>query len=295
MRKFVRQAVYIILIVMLLPYVITVFVNGNGFMGLEPANSTYVTVERDGKNREMSLQEYGIGILAKEIDVDMELETLKAQAVLIRTSIYKALQETGTGTILTKNYWTKSQMMTNWGRDLFEENYKKMKEAWMSTDTEVLVYEGNLALTPYHKISNGKTRSGNEVFGTNAYSYLQIKECPEDLNAKDRVTVSVIQETDFHVMEYDGAGYVTKVMCGTEEINGEEFRSTYHLASSCFTLEDFDGKTRVTAQGLGHGLGMSQYTANVMAEEGKDYQEILNYFFEGTRFEEVAEILVNPE
>lgn len=295
MRKFMRQAVYFMMIVLLLPYVVTVFVNGNGMLKSEVANSTYVTVEREGKNKEMSLNEYGIGILAKEIDVDMEIETLKAQAVLIRTSIYKTLQEEGTDTCLTKNYWTKGQMMTNWGNDSFEENYNKMKEAWMSTDREVLVYEGNLALTPYHKISNGKTRSGNEVFETDRYAYLQVKECPEDLNAKDAETVSLIQETDFHVIDQDSAGYVTKVRCGTEEINGEEFRGTYHLVSSCFTLEDYDGKIRVTARGIGHGLGMSQYTANIMAKEGKDYREILNYFFEGTGFEEVAEILVNIE
>ena len=80
-----------------------------------------------------------------------------------------------------------------------------------------------------------------------------------------------------------------------EEIKGEEFRSTYHLISSSFELEDFDGNTKVTTRGIGHGLGMSQYTAEKMAEDGKTYQEILNYFFEGTSFGEVAEILVKPE
>ena len=38
------------------------------------------------------LDEYGIGILAKEIEGDAEEEALKAQAVLIRTSIYKSIQ-----------------------------------------------------------------------------------------------------------------------------------------------------------------------------------------------------------
>ena len=36
-------------------------------------------------------------------------------------------------------------------------------------------------------------------------------------------------------------------------------------------------------------------TAEKMAEDGKNYEEILSYFFEGTTIEEVAEILVKPE
>lgn len=295
MKKFMRQAGYFLIIMLLLPYVVTVFVNGNGVLKLEEADSPYITVERDGQTKEMSLDEYGIGVLAKEIGADSEMETLKAQAILIRTSIYKTLQENGTNTVLKKNYWTRNQMEINWASDSYSQNYEKIKEAWNSTKGIVLVYEGNLALTPYHRLSNGKTRSGNEVFESDSYPYLQVKECPQDLEAGEAVTTSVIQETGLQVVEEDSAGYVTKVKCGTEEIKGEEFRSTYHLISSSFKLEDFDRNTKVTTQGIGHGLGMSQYTAEKMAEDGKTYQEILYYFFEGTTFGEVAEILVKPE
>lgn len=295
MKKKMRQAGYFLIIILLLPYVVTVFINGNGVLKQKEAGSPYVTVERDEKTKEMRMDEYGIGVLAKEIDVDSEMETLKAQAILIRTSIYKTLQEEGTDTVLSKNYWTRNQMETNWGTDAYSENYNKMKEAWESTNGIVLVYEGNLALTPYHKLSNGKTRSGNEVFESEKYPYLQVKECPKDLEAEEAVTTSIIQETGLQVLEQDSAGYVTKVKCGTEEIKGEEFRNTYHLTSSSFILEDFDGNTKVTTQGIGHGLGMSQYTAEVMAKDGKTYEEILNYFFEGTTFGEVAEILIKPE
>lgn len=295
MKKFMRQAGYFLIIIMLLPYVVTVFVNGNGVLKIEEADSPYITVERDGETKEMTMDEYGIGVLAKEIDADCGIETLKAQAVLIRTSIYKTLQEEGTNTVLTKNYWTRNQMETNWGSESYSENYDKMKEAWSSTKGVVLIYEGNLALTPYHKLSNGKTRSGNEVFGSESYPYLKVKDCPEDLKAEEAITTSIIQETGLQVLTQDSAGYVTKVKCGTEEIQGEEFRSTYHLISSSFVLEDFDGNTKVTTQGIGHGLGMSQYTAEIMERDGKTYQEILNYFFEGTSFGEVAEILVKPE
>ena len=183
-------------------------------------------------------------------------------------------------------------MESNWGADHYGEYYEKMKAAWDETRGQVLMYDERLILTPYHRLSNGKTRSGNEVFGSEEYPYLQSRECPEDVEAKEEMTVSMIQGSDMEVTGTDNAGYVTEVRCGSETVNGEEFRRTYHLASSCFTLQDYDGKTRVTAKGIGHGLGMSQYTAKKMAEEGKSCEEILQYFFTDVSLEEVTDIVI---
>ncbi|MDY2662674.1 SpoIID/LytB domain-containing protein [Bariatricus massiliensis] len=291
MRKFLRQAGYLLLIIILLPYVITVFINGNGLNTGMGSNSPYVTVKRDNKTKQMPLAEYAIGVLAKEIDADMEKEAIKAQAVLIRTSIYKTIQEEGSSTTLTKGYWTRSQMEDNWGTGEYAKKYEKMKKAWEETEGQVLMYNGSLALTPYHKLSNGKTRAGSEVFGVEDYPYLMVKDCPQDVEAPEAMTTSMIQGTDMEVTKTDSAGYVTEVRCGQETVSGEEFRDTYHLASASFTLQPFENQIRVTSAGIGHGLGMSQYTAEKMAEEGKTCAEILTFFFEGTALEEVAEIV----
>ena len=250
MRKYFRQAGYFAAILILLPYVVTILLNGRSSLAQDNGTSPYVTVKSDEKNRKISLDEYGIGILAKEIEGDAEEEALKAQAVLIRTSIYKSIQDEGTSTVLTKEYWTRQQMESNWGADHYGEYYEKMKAAWDETRGQVLMYDGRLILTPYHRLSNGKTRSGNEVFGSEEYPYLQSRECPEDVEAKEEMTVSMIQGSDMEVTGTDNAGYVTEVRCGSETVNGEEFRRTYHLASSCFALQDYDGKTRVTAKGI---------------------------------------------
>ena len=53
------------------------------------------------------------------------------------------------------------------------------------------------------------------------------------------------------------------------------------------------GKCALQPGGVGHGLGLSQYTANEMAKEEKTTEEILQYFFEGTEIREVAEIIRN--
>lgn len=291
MKRLLKQVGYFLIIVMLLPYVITVFINGNGVEVSQTGSSPYVTVKRNDEEQKLPLDEYGTGVLAKEIDAGAGEEALKAQAILIRTSIFNSIQKEGSGVVLTKGYWTRSQMETNWGADAYGKNYEKMKDAWDETEGQVLMYDGKLAITPYHKLSNGKTRAGSEVFGEGTYPYLQVKECPQDVDAKNAMTTSMIQGSDMEVTKTDSAGYVTEVRCGTETVGGEEFRNTYHLASACFTLQDYEGQTRVTVKGIGHGLGMSQYTAEKMAEEGKTFEEILNYFFEGTTLEVVADVV----
>lgn len=60
---------------------------------------------------------------------------------------------------------------------------------------------------------------------------------------------------------------------------GEEFRKKIGLPSSDFTIAIRDEKVRIVTKGQGHGFGLSQYTAEKMAERGNGYEEILNYFF----------------
>ena len=130
MRKYFRQAGYFAAILILLPYVVTILLNGRSSLAQDNGTSPYVTVKSDEKNRKISLDEYGIGILAKEIEGDAEEEALKAQAVLIRTSIYKSIQDEGTSTVLTKEYWTRQQMESNWGADHYGEYYEnELKKA----------------------------------------------------------------------------------------------------------------------------------------------------------------------
>ena len=251
----------IAIIVILLPYIITIFINGE-------------SIETD---QHSALDDYCIGVLAKEVSSDYEEEMLKAQAVIVRTTVYSEVKE------LDKELMQRPNMDAAW--------YQKLKEIWQETEGQVVMYGEELALVPFHQLSNGKTRNGQEVLGSDAYPYLQIKDCAKDIGGDMQMQTKIIPVAGAKVLTTDSAGYVLEVQVGEETISGESFRDTYELASSAFELQEFDGKTRVITRGVGHGLGLSQYTANEMAKEGKTHEEILQYFFEGTEIREVAEIL----
>ena len=121
------------LIMLLLPYIVTVFVHGKDFESLGKKEEVYVNVKKPKASSGLSQlqnksgtietnaaenvsgawygqedrepeteivqvpwEEYFIGIMGKEIPADAEMELLKAQAVLLRTKLYQELdaQET---------------------------------------------------------------------------------------------------------------------------------------------------------------------------------------------------------
>lgn len=294
MRQRLKKFACYLVIIILLPYVITVFLNGPSITVYSHVDSTYIRVKSGDKEVKMPIEEYCMGVLAKEIPASYEKEALKAQSILVRTDVYKKIKESGSNTVLEGEFWSQSQMEDAWGSK-YSKYYRKMEEAWTETEGQVLLYGEELALTPFFRLSNGCTRDGKEVLGTEEYPYLKIVECPLDIESSKQIQTVTIEDIDAEITAQDTAGYVLNVRVGQENISGEEFRNTYQLASGCFTLQRYNGEIRITTRGIGHGLGMSQYTANHMAKDGKTYEEILEYFFEGTEIKEVAEILLDVE
>lgn len=289
-----RLGCYLIIIA-LLPYVITVFLNGPVMATSAKVEESYIKVEHDEQETEMSIEEYCIGRLAKEIPVTYEKEALKAQAIMVRTTVYGQILESGSNTVLPDEFWTTEEMKDQWGVGKYNENYDKLKDAWRDTEGQVLMYGEKPAYVPYCRLTNGNTRDGQEVLGNEDYPYLKIKECPLDIESKEQIQTIILEDMDVEVTETDTAGYVLNVRVGEETVSGEEFRKTYGLASGSFTIQSYDGKLRITTRGVGHGLGMSQYTADQMAENGSTYEDILTYFFEGTEIKVVADIVMDSE
>ncbi len=288
-----RLGCYLIIII-LLPYVITVFLNGSSITSYSRVDSAAVKVKSGEQETKMPIEEYCIGILAKVIPASYEKEALKAQAVLVRTEVYRKIKESGKETVLEEEFWTQKQMEDAWGNK-YPKYYRRLEEAWRDTEGMVLLYGEELALTPFFRLSNGCTRDGKEVLGSEDYPYLKIVDCPYDIEDERQIRTVMAEDMDAEVTATDTAGYVLSVRVGQDNISGEEFRNNYGLASGCFTLQRYNGQIRITTRGEGHGLGMSQYSANRMAKEGDGYDSILQYFFEGTQIKEVAEILLDIE
>lgn len=318
-KQKLKSAAAFLIILIFLPYVVSVFVNGVDVTGNNSGSPFYVRVrvpdneEADGVG-EVEWTEYLAGILAEEMPKDSEEEALKAQAVLIRTQIYRELEESE-DKVLEENYLPAEELRKRWGAEEFDTAYKKYVRAIEETDDTVLLYGDTYAWTPFHQSSAGMTRSAAEAMGTDQYPYVAVRECPFDKKAEDEIqvftfTCSEIQKLcrdflvavadgdraamgysfeDFEITKYDSAGYVSEMRIGETVCTGDQFRDALSLPSGAFSFSEAEtadsgdeNAVKITTTGKGHGLGMSLWTARQMAAEGKTYEEILSFFFEGT-------------
>ena len=84
---------------------------------------------------------------------------------------------------------------------------------------------------------------------------------------------------------------VAKIDIGGKVLTGKEVREKLGLRSSDFTWELKGGNVVITTEGFGHGVGMSQYGANGMATEGKNYQDIVKHYYKGVVISEADSML----
>ena len=78
------------------------------------------------------------------------------------------------------------------------------------------------------------------------------------------------------------AGFVSTLRVGGVTVRGNELRTILGLRSPSFTVEVSGDTLTFHVTGYGHGVGMSQYGANVMALRGSGYADILAHYYPGT-------------
>lgn len=126
-----------------------------------------------------------------------------------------------------------------------------------------------------------------ELYPDSDMPYLSGVACYEDAQAPDYLSVLYL-DREITIEEKDSAGYVTKAQMNGKSYTGEELRGELGLKSANFSVTELEpGKIRIVTKGHGHGFGLSQYTAQKMAEKGEDYRNILQYFFPGAEVKSV--------
>lgn len=301
-----------LLIVFLCPYIISIFWSSDSLNNTDISVFTQeqgtiqVIIPEDTGSRQVSLENYILGILPSVMPVTYEPEALKAQAVLLRTQFMKEYRENGKVEARDDLTWMSEQQMKSlWGAG-FEESYARLKQAVEDTRGLYLLYNGKPILSSYFRVSNGQTRNGSELFGSGDFAYLKSVVCEMDFTSDEYLYQTEMKTLDFcrqlniftedldtlRLFE-DEAGYCTSVSIMRKQetiypeliIGGEEFRSLFGLPSAAFELQIEKEKVRISVKGTGHGLGMSQYAANEMAKSGQDFMDILLYFFTDIAFD----------
>ena len=152
-------------LVLLLPYVLVGMVNGS---------------ERILMNYRPDMEMYLAAILSCQISSGYELQTIEAQAVIARSNFARKLEEKENITEFLRE--TGMGIKSQWKWWIENEIYEKAVE---NTKGKILLVDGDLKLVPYHEISAGVTRDGQDVFGNSEYKYLKSVDSSADKNSPD--------------------------------------------------------------------------------------------------------------
>lgn len=248
------------------------------------------------KQKQSELDQKIIGVLAKEVPTNYHYEALKAQAVLVRT--YMLRRQLGIITQGELEGITVQEMKDLW-QDDFDEIYDLYTQAVEETQGQIIYYNNEIIEPVYHRSSGGETRNAKEIYGMDI-PYLQpvasegdsviqaIKMTKSDIctklkqNYPDIIVDEERLEYQIQIINRDESEYITNIQIGNKMMTGETAKKVLGLPSSNFEIQTKDEYIIFNTKGVGHGVGLSQNGANVLAEKGMNYEQILTYYFTKT-------------
>lgn len=252
-----------------------------------------------GEIKNIELEDYIVGVVAGEMPASFNEEALKAQAIAARTyAMYKMKNSNGTYDLVTDKtnqvYITEDKMKSLW-QENFDYYFEKIKKAVYDTKDLIMTYNGDIILSLYFARSNGKTEDAIAVFGSNE-EYLKSVESPEE-NLTSEVTISKDKFCNKLNISCDAinisnvlkssSGRINSLNINGKTFKGTEIRTLFDLKSTDFDIT-IDSEIKFITKGYGHGVGMSQYGANKLAQNGKNYEEILKHYYQNINIEKIS-------
>lgn len=261
-----------------------------------------IKVKQEDKINELKLEDYILGVVAAEMPASFNLEALKAQAIAARSY---ALSKMGSNTsydilasVSNQSYITKSEMHSMW-KDNYDYYYNKIYNAVNETKGIVMKYNSKVIEAYYFAMSNGYTEKSGLVFSEDL-DYLESVVVEEDNDTLKDFSVS----TNFFKNDFCNKLNITcnnitisninrsltnrviTITINNKTFKGTDFRKLLNLRSTDFDI-DIKETINITTRGYGHGVGMSQYGANGMANKGYSYKEILEYYYKNITLEKI--------
>ena len=248
----------------------------------------------------MDMETYLCGVLAGEMRNDWPMEALKAQAILARTYALKFMQD-------KQSRYSGADISTDIREAQAYDADKvndRIEKAVKETRGQVLSYNGELPYAWFHAHAGGVTelaKAGLD-YDKEEPGYTQRVLSRESDKAPTTVKAWSCQFTAEEVAKAAAdagvkTGVVKTIEVGDKSptgravtllINGKTVSApalrlaldSTKLKSTLLTSVKVEGDTvTFEGKGYGHGVGMSQWGAYGMAEEGENAQSIVEHYF----------------
>lgn len=248
-----------------------------------------IEIQVEGLPEPLSLEEYIVGVVSAEMPSSFHKEALKAQAIAARTF---ALKTTNFGALPIKPTVSHQAFIPKEKQS----NNVTVKAAVAETASQVMTYNDELITAMFFSTSNGLTESAQSYSGFDIPYLISTESNGDELSPKFQ------QQKKFTLNEWNKAfGFIwtaellesiklqqnsskriQTMSTKNHKWTGREIREILDLPSTDFMIEVDGPQITVSTKGYGHGVGMSQYGANAMANEGKAAKDILHHYYKKT-------------
>jgi len=235
---------------------------------------------------------YLYSVVSSEMPEDAPLEALKAQAVVSRTYAYKNVKRHN-----SFDFCDGQHCQVYLGIDS-ERN--EAKNAVDDTEGLVVSYNKQLADVYYHSTSGGSTippESLWEEFPPRPYlirivDSLFCKESPyyswrKNFSLQEFLQLMGFEKIDSIFCERKGDVVKNVLFFKDDSIYRFSLREFFKkipgkIYTPTFSVEVKKDTVVIKGKGYGHRVGMCQWGAIEMAKKGKNYRQIISYYFPGT-------------
>jgi stage II sporulation protein D len=238
---------------------------------------------------QVNLEQYLYSVVGSEAVPAWPLEALKSQAVAARTfAIYKSTAE-------SNRYYDLDTTTATQVYKGMENEYVSTVEAVNATQGQVMTYNGKVILAAFHASSGGHTENVEDIW-TSPLPYLRavvdydqsapvfqwnksfsVGEISSLLGGVGTIRAMIPEQTTplgrIITMRVVGSR-------GTKNISGTKMRGALKLKSTLFTVSESGGSFILDGRGSGHGLGLSQWGAYGLAQQGTPYTQILAHYYQ---------------
>lgn len=261
----------------------------------------------------VDLEDYIASVVGKEVSPSWPQEVLKAQAVAARSYALFRRQK-------------RRNPLFDLGNDQTYQVYKGLEgeapsthAAVQATTGQVLTHGGAVIEALFHASSGGHTENSEQVYGSNTPYLRGVQDFDQTVgNNPYRQWSETFSATELQ-QKFPGLGRILALKPldktstqriknlqvvgdqGTQTITGRKLRSalgSLKVKSTLFEIEPQGGLVasqsgsaptafQISGKGFGHGVGMSQWGALGMAQQGKSYREILQHYYQGTTLAEI--------
>lgn len=268
--------------------------------GREPTITLYKN--DTGQVQKIKLETYLQGVVAGEMETTWPKEALAAQAILARTFTMKKIQEGG----VKQHNTDASTDVEEFQAYAPERINKRVREAVEDTRGLVVTHQGKYINGWFHADAGGRTAdSAVEGLDFRKEKAPYIKSVsdpgfklspPENKSWKAEFPLSEVRQKlqnyvgkdpgtidGVKILEKGPSGRATKIKVGDLTISGPSLRlalgSTVMRSTLFDRLEVEGGRLVAEGRGYGHGVGLSQWGARALAQQGRSASQIVKYFF----------------